>query len=210
MTTPIVAPMTRRRTLRDIVRDLEKRLAELEARETRIEEKVSLSLPKATRRTAAPLAKNNQPIPVVRPEPEAPLLRRIEELLSERILSYHEIVEELGEGNGHLHSAFQAAVRRGQIYNVGDDARPRWSWVPGDAMATPQLNALIERLVRERPMSRADLELATGANPNRISRACTNLKERGVHNLGSERRALWFLPSNMPQYTRTRGRQTRR
>ena len=131
-----------------------------------------------------------------------PLLRRIEELLSERILSYHEIVEELGEGNGHLHSAFQAAVRRGQIYNVGDDARPRWSWVPGDAIATPQLNALIERLVRERPVSRSDLELATGANPNRISRACTNLKERGVHNLGSERRALWFLPSAVPTYRR--------
>ena len=34
--------------------------------------------------------------------------------MSERILSYHEIVEELGEGNGHLHSAFQSAVRRGQ------------------------------------------------------------------------------------------------
>lgn len=187
MKTPTVAHTVRRRTLRDTVRDLERRIAELESQTPPPAATATLSLRRSVQ---------------ARPEVEVPLLRRIEELLSERILSYHEIVEELGEGNGHLHSAFQAAVRRGQIYNVGDDARPRWSWVPGDEIATPQLNALIERLVRERPMSRADLELATGANPNRISRACTNLKEHGVHNLGSERRALWFLPSTLPTYRR--------
>ncbi len=66
----------------------------------------------------------------------------------------------------------------------------------GDRCSFPELVAEVERLLSERPMTHADLKEATGANPNRLKGAVTQLLRNGVPvvNLSDDpRRALWYV-----------------
>lgn len=197
-----------RKSRRTTLTSLQKRLDELNAEVQRLQaleaqdrvmiEETRMSLPKTARRPAALAAGSAQRIPVIVPEPEVevPLATRIEALLRQRSLSLQELVEELSEDGFRVGRAFAAMRKRGNLANVGTEERPRYVWVPGDGIPTPELHALVERLVREHPMTFAMLAAATGANPNRIKHALTTLQGRKgdpVHNYGSRNRAVWFI-----------------
>jgi hypothetical protein len=68
--------------------------------------------------------------------------------------------------------------------------------VIGDECSFPELCEEVRRLLSERPMTHADLKAATGANPNRLKGAVTQLVRTGhvVVNLSDDpRKALWFV-----------------
>lgn len=81
----------------------------------------------------------------------------------------------------------------------------------GDAIDTPTLNASVETLLRRRPYSFRELQLATGARRGRISGATVALARGNVPVWtvgGSDRRYCWFvgalsqLPSDLRQCAR--------
>lgn len=216
---------TKRPTVNDLaleVAKLQARVAELQRKEHEdrelIEETRMTLAPKNSRRrgdtlpaspNAARMAKGSARIPTIADSTlpgavtmvaQVPLASRIEALLRTKVMSYGEIVDELGEDDARVSGAFAAMRRKGQVYMVGTEDRPRWTWVVGDEVETPALHALVERLVRERPLAFAEIAGATGANPNRLKHALTTLQSRPqpVRNLGSRGRAVWFLPPPPP------------
>lgn len=74
-------------------------------------------------------------------------------------------------------------TRPGRIPPLGDDG------------PTKELNDMVEALIRERPLSRADLVSLTGARDNRVAAAIVYLQRKGVPiaNVGTPRKALWFV-----------------
>lgn len=67
-------------------------------------------------------------------------------------------------------------------------------WV-GDEGSTATLNAAVERLLRERPLSRAELVAMTGARTNRVAGAIVHLQRHGapIVNLGTPRLGRWYI-----------------
>ncbi len=86
--------------------------------------------------------------------------------------------------------------KSGNVYNIGSSDAPLWTWVIGDETPTPELNALVGRLLRVRPLAWKELLAATGARRTRLSAAVTALQRGGieVENRGDPRRARWFIP----------------
>ncbi len=124
------------------------------------------------------------------------LITKVEALLKVSPMSLAEIASELGASAGRVGSALKVLRGKGQVHNVGEDDRPRWRWVIGDGCSFPELVAEVQRLLSEKPMTHAELKSATGANPNRLKGAVTQLARNGVAvvNVSDDpRRALWFV-----------------
>src|SRR5574341_2696364 len=67
----------------------------------------------------------------------------------------------------------------------------------GDEGPTGELMEAVRRLITERPQSHQDLLLATGARADRIKGGLMRIQredESRLVNLGTETRALWFIP----------------
>lgn len=109
-------------------------------------------------------------------------------------MSLPELCEELGAPAGKVNAVLSGLKRAGTVWNAGTEDRPRWRWVVGDAVTFPELVDEVHHLLAQRPMSHADLRAATGANPNRLKGAVTQLQRNGLRvlNLGEARRALWY------------------
>lgn len=125
-------------------------------------------------------------------EKRAPLPARIEVALRARSQSIADLARELGDPVGRVAAAVRTLGRK--VHNVGSSDAPRWTWVAGDEIATSELYALVERLLREQPMYTHEIVAATGARQNRINGVLVRLQRdrRGVVNLGSRVKARWF------------------
>jgi hypothetical protein len=69
------------------------------------------------------------------------------------------------------------------------------SYFVGDEGPTPELIAVVERAIAERPRTLNELVEITGARRNRLSGVMVRLQHAGkpVENLGTDQRALWFI-----------------
>lgn len=126
------------------------------------------------------------------------MVTKVEALLRVAPMSLPELAVELGAAPGRVTKALGALKRKGQVWNVGEQDRPRWRWVIGDECSFPELVQEVQRLITERPMTHSDLKDATGANPNRLKGAITQLARNGVkvRNVsGDSRRAIWYVRS---------------
>jgi hypothetical protein len=124
------------------------------------------------------------------------LITKVEALLKTGAMSLAELSVELGVPTGPVSKALGALRRKGQVWNAGEEDRPRWRWVIGDDCSFPELVDEVRRLLTERPMTHADLKAATAANPNRLKGAVTQLQRNGVTvvNVSDDpRRALWYV-----------------
>lgn len=78
----------------------------------------------------------------------------------------------------------------------------------GDEMPTPALMALVQTLITEKPHTFQELLEATGARDNRIKGVLMRLQREGAKlvNLGTQTKALWFIPNEdvMRRITRPR------
>lgn len=68
----------------------------------------------------------------------------------------------------------------------------------GDETSTAELVDAITRLLRVKPMTFQELLEATGARDNRIKGVLMRMQRVGMRlvNLGTEQKALWFLPND--------------
>lgn len=125
-----------------------------------------------------------------------PLAERVERALRSGIWSLADLCHEVKAPPGPVGKALKRAREARQVFNVGSEDRPRWTWIPGDAVETQELYAHIERLITDRPFWFAELLDATGARRGRVSGAIVSFQHAGrkVMNLGTEARARWFMP----------------
>lgn len=108
------------------------------------------------------------------------------------------IARETGLNTTKVSEIVKALKQERKIANVGSEDFPQWTARIGDVSSASDLNAEIKRLVSERPMTTQELIETTGARLSRVSGALVAL-QRGpnqVLNLGSSRRARWFLVSD--------------
>lgn len=202
-------------TLQQRIAQLEQQVAQLSTREGEdrkaIEEQRFVLAKTARAKTPqvatapqvpAKVAKGSSRVPVISAPPpalevEVPLAGRLEALLRAGARTYQEILDELGDADGRTGKTFAAARRRGDVADVGTPQLPRYVWVIGDNHATPELRDAVEKLVRMRPITFAEIVTAVGANPNRIKGVLTDLQKRDqdpLRNFGTKNRALWFIP----------------
>jgi hypothetical protein len=129
---------------------------------------------------------------------------------SEQPMSLVELAQAIGEPAARVHAALRRlrdAPCPTRSEEHAPDARcvhnhalpgedPRWSWVVGDEVDTQALYAEIERMLRRRPYTFAELTAATGARRGRISGATVEFA-RGNTPIwtasDSERRYQWFI-----------------
>lgn len=103
----------------------------------------------------------------------------------------------LGAPVGRVSPILARLRREGRVYNIGTRLDPRWQTVIGDEAPTAELRAIVVRMVRQRPWTFHELTEATGARRGRLSGVLVALQREGepLVNLGTERRARWFLAS---------------
>ena len=125
------------------------------------------------------------------------LATKVEALLRVAPMSLAELAAELETPTGKVSAALSRLKKAGRVWNVGAEDRPRWRWVIGDDCSFPELVDEVHRLLADRPMTHADLKAATGANPNRLKGAVTQLVRNGVkvvNSSGDPRKAIWYAP----------------
>jgi hypothetical protein len=115
--------------------------------------------------------------------------------LTRQSLSVAQLARVIGEPAGRVASLIKMLHADNKVHNVGTADSPMWSWCPGDTVEASTLNAIVRRLISERPMTTRELIQATGARPSRISGALVSL-QRGsdkIIDLGSPRMGRWFI-----------------
>lgn len=125
------------------------------------------------------------------------LATKVEALLRVAPMSLAELATELEVPAGKVSAALSRLKKTGKVWNAGAEDRPRWRWVIGDDCSFPELVDEVHRLLADRPMTHVDLKAATGANPNRLKGAVTQLVRNGVkvvNSSGDPRKAIWFAP----------------
>lgn len=102
----------------------------------------------------------------------------------------HELEEQAAELVRRLH-----AVRATRDLKP---ARASTEYFVGDEGPTPDLMATVQRMITARPMTFQEIKGETGARDNRIKGVLMRLQREGVRvvNMGTELRALWFIPSD--------------
>lgn len=186
--------MARHTVTTETVQTIEAALAEMAAEQTAAAERI------AALRAELRLARGTADVTeaaraAAAPAPAPPLPDRVEAALRAGIWSLDELCHEVRAPAGPVSAALKRARTARQVYNVGAEDRPRWTWVPGDAVETQALYAHVERLISERPFEFAELLAATGARRGRVSGAIVSFQHAGrrVLNLGTTAKARWFL-----------------
>lgn len=66
-----------------------------------------------------------------------------------------------------------------QIYNLGSNDDPFWIWVIGDETSAEELHEMVRKLITYKPMTFAELTLATGARRGRLSGRLVQMQRDG-------------------------------
>lgn len=110
-------------------------------------------------------------------------------------LSINQVSKATGISVSRVADVIRALRVEHKIANVGSEDFPKWTYRIGDSAPPHELNSEVKRLIQERPMSTQELIEITGARLTRVSGALVALQrsENQLLNLGSQRRARWFL-----------------
>lgn len=153
------------------------------------------------------------------PEPEAPVepprppdvRERIQAALTRESLSVQQLAKAVNEPTDKVETSLRDLRAEQKVFNVGLGERPLWTWRIGDKTDAPTLNALIRRLIAERPMTARELSDATGARMSRVNGQLVEIQRSGANivNMGEGHRYRWFLISDQvkdarlpPKYAR--------
>lgn len=195
-------------TLDSTLAELDQRLARLAAKEAELEAKIErtarlargtlsgdqLPSDEATKpgRTRAKRDAMQTPAPVTE-SPET----QLEDALRTRPSSLVDLAKRLDAPVGRVSAMVGRLRKAGRVMNVGTADAPRWTWVVGPECSTEELYRAVEGLITERPMLFAELLTITGNERGRVSSVLVNLQRKGrpVTNLGTDRRARWYIPA---------------
>lgn len=128
--------------------------------------------------------------------PEPTLPERIEVALRASVCTIGTLVASTGEKGEEVAKSLADLIQSGKVYRLGTEELPRYTWVIGDDTDVPTLQRHVETLISDRPMTFPELLAATKARRGRVSGAIVALQRDGqrILNLGTDRRALWFIP----------------
>lgn len=137
-----------------------------------------------------------QRIPVAQlhiPRPQT----QVERAIRGQSLNVAQISKATGLAAGKVSDRIKQLRQDRRVANTGSEDFPRWTLRIGDSTSTQQLTAEVKRLVIERPMTTQELVEITGARMSRVSGSLIHLQrtEDRLLNLGTARRAKWFLVS---------------
>lgn len=132
------------------------------------------------------------PAPPADPRPQSPAAR-LEIALRHGPVTLERLTEAVPRAK--MMPLLRQWQREGRVCNLGTDLQPRLMWVVGDDSQPHELQAAIERLLRDRPMTFQQLIEATGARRARVSGCIVQLQRTGakIVNLGTPTRAIWSL-----------------
>lgn len=154
----------------------------------------------AAQASAAVAVEEAKPTPVRqvqtrrRHEPKSEVLRA----LRGNTFNIAQIAKATGITTGKIADAVKALKADRKVANVGSEDFPLWTARVGDSTSAAELNAEVKRLIQDRPMTTQELIETTGARLARVSGALIALQrtENQLLNLGTPRRAKWFLVSD--------------
>lgn len=170
------------------ITELSDRLAKLAAQEAALEAQVAT--------TRKRLARGTEPVTEApSTAPPASLEDAILAALAREPASPTDLAKALPSTLPKVTAALAKLYRAKAIFNLGSDVEPRWTPVVGDDAPTQVLYAAMERMLAIRPMTFLELSAATGARRGRLSGVIVQMQRNGspITNLGTERRARWFL-----------------
>ncbi len=124
------------------------------------------------------------------------LTERIAQALRERPVSTEDVASQVGAPVEKVVDEIKHLQGDARVYNVGNEARPRWYWVWGPEGRQEDLVSAVRTLIAVQPMELQDLALATGLRPSQVSAILVKLQREGetIQNLGTSKRARWFYP----------------
>jgi hypothetical protein len=190
-------------TVRQTVTALDSALTEMTDRLTRAAERVA-RLDAQIERSEKRLARGTEPTPMEAPAPRrAPRetvpppmpVDPLEIALAAGPADVATLAKATATSPARVTAALARLRKANRVFNLGSDVAPRWMLVLGDDAPTPALYAAVETMLRERPMTFAELTAATGARRGRLSGVIVQMQRAGrkLANLGTERRARWML-----------------
>lgn len=106
------------------------------------------------------------------------------------------VAASLGVPVGRVLPAFKSLRDGLKIHNIGSEVEPRWQHVLAVDCPTPDLRALVLRLICDRPFTHRELVVVTGVGENRISGVIAKLRADDsvrIVNLGNNAKARWFV-----------------
>ncbi len=183
--------------VREQAKELEQQIAELESRV-----QIARGTGDVTTEAAAVVAQLATPSPaVVAPkpvkQPRLDLRSSVVVALKRESLTLPQLSKAVGSQTGPVAEVMKALRKENAVFNVGSAEYPIWTYRVGDKTTTTELIKQVRRLISERPMSTKELVLATDARMSRVGGCIVHLQrtEKNLVNMGSPRRARWFLLS---------------
>jgi DNA-binding transcriptional regulator GbsR (MarR family) len=139
-----------------------------------------------------------KPVPQPRPQRRLDPKSEVAKVLRGNSFNTAQIAKATGLSIGKSAEALRALKAERKVANVGSEDFPRWTYRIGDETSAQELNAEVKRLIEDRPMTTQELIETTGARLARVSGALIALQrtEKQLLNLGTQRRAKWFLVSD--------------
>jgi len=178
--------------------DLAQRVDQLQAQVEKLSKELSLArgtgdvqeqARKAVATTRKPKAAKTEEPPRKR---TMTLLEAIEQTLKEKPTSMEQLSRQFHTPLDRVMKAMTGV--KDKVHNIGTPERDRWVWKVGDETSTKDLRKLVYAIISYNPVSTLELSKATGARLGRISGCIVDLQRtHKVYNLGSPRRARWFI-----------------
>lgn len=193
--------------VREQAKELEQAAAELESR-LRIARGTNDLTEQAQRASGMHATVEPQELEVVKGEKPRPILRKpepkreaaspklqAEALLRDNSLTTSQLAKRLGLPVGRVAELVREFKKEKRLANVGSADFPMWTLRIGNQVTTPELTRNVRRLITERPMTTQELVDVTGAQMSRVSGVMVHFQrtEKQLYNLGTQRRARWFL-----------------
>lgn len=123
------------------------------------------------------------------------LRTRVEIKLRAASMTLQQLARDLAEPAGSVSAVLRALKTERMIANVGLADHPIWTLRVGDDTGTPELIAVVQRLLRERPMTTREVADATGARLSRVEGAIVAIRrsDAKVLDLGHSGARRWLV-----------------
>jgi hypothetical protein len=130
---------------------------------------------------------------------DTPLEDQVAQSLRDEPMNAMALAAKLGVPVGRITPILTVLKDALKIHNIGSEVDPAWQHVIGDADGnSPEVRALVRKLIERRPFTHRELVVVTGARENKVSGAIADLREdkalrMRIVNLGSKTIGKWFI-----------------
>jgi hypothetical protein len=133
-------------------------------------------------------------------EPKADIAAKINAELHAHVRTTEELAKAIGESVEKTKGWIKA--NRARVADIGTPAQAKWVWRMGDQTSTKDLQAMVQRIITETPMTTAELVAVTGARMGRVNGVLVEIQRAvdaegkplvPIFNTGTKFRARWYI-----------------